>query len=77
MYNTQYLVSSQTLTFSQPSGGSLWKQQLLFGPGDEDISSGMENSASLCEDKGDETDNPPPALRPKMRMQNTKKNVSN
>lgn len=46
------LVSSQTLTFSQPSGGSLWKQQLLLGPGEDDISRGRDRSASLWE-KGD------------------------
>lgn len=45
------LVSSQTRTFSQPSGGSLWKQQLLLGPGEDDIST--EVSPSLWEENGD------------------------
>lgn len=47
------LVSSQTLTFSQPSGGSLWKQQLLFGPGEDDMSRGRERSASFWQENGD------------------------
>lgn len=50
------LVSSHTLTFSQPSGGSLWKQQLLFSPGEEEISRGRDRSASLWEEKGDRKD---------------------
>lgn len=51
MKTKTYLSSSQTLTFSQPSGGSLWKQQLLLRPGDEEISGGR--SASFWEDSGD------------------------
>lgn len=47
------LVSSHTRTFSQPSGGSLWKQQLLLGRGEEESSRGSERSASLWEEHGD------------------------
>lgn len=47
------LVSSQTRIFSQPSGGSLWKQQLLLGPGEEEISRGGGASVSFWEENGD------------------------
>lgn len=50
-----YLVSSHTRTFSQPSGGSLWKQQLLLGPGEDEMSRGSERSASVWQGKGDRT----------------------
>lgn len=52
------LVSSQTLTLSQPSGGSLWKQQLLLGPGED------ERSASFWEENGDRRHISAPSVRP-------------
>lgn len=58
------LISSQTLTFSQPSGGSLWKQQLLLGPGEDDISRGMERSASFWDENGDRRHISVPSVKP-------------
>lgn len=58
------LVSSQTRTFSQPSGGSLWKQQLLLGPGEDDIGRGREGSASFWEENGDRRRISAPSIKP-------------
>lgn len=64
-----YLVSSQTRTFSQPSGGSLWKQQLLLGPGEEEMSKGRERSASLWEENGDRRHVSAPSVNPENNRQ--------
>lgn len=58
------LISSHTLTFSQPSGGSLWKQQLLLGPGEQEISRGREGSASFWEQNEDRRQVSAPSVNP-------------
>lgn len=64
-----YLVSSHTRTFSQPSGGSLWKQQLLLGPGEEEMSRGRERSASIWEENGDRRDVSALSVNPENNME--------
>lgn len=58
------LISSLARTLSQPSGGSLWKQQLLFGPGEEEMCRGSRSSASFWEDNGDRRHNSALSVNP-------------